>query len=475
MPALSPTMTEGKIARWLKKEGDAVKSGDVLAEIETDKATMEVEAVDEGKLGKILIPGGTDAVKVNTPIAVILGEDESPAALAAMSAEPAPPSGTAAPKAADPQPAAPPAAPQAPAAQPVPSAGATPLAQRMAQQAGMDLGAVTGSGPGGKVMRRDIAGNGAGGSAAGGHAAPDQGGRVFASPLARRLAKQAGLDLARVAASGPHGRIVKADVEAAVARGGAAGPAPRPTPAPSARPVPPPTGPTPYHVVPHTTMRKVIAKRLTESKQTVPHYYLTVDCEIDALLKGRAALNAQAPEKGEGAYKLSVNDFVIKAVAMALRQVPAANASWSDDGIVMYDRADISVAVAIPGGLITPIIVDAANKGLVQISSEMKALAQKAKENKLKPEEFQGGTFSISNLGMYGTKQFAAVINPPQGGIIAIGAGEQRPVVKNGALAVATVMTCTLSADHRVIDGAIGAEFMAAFKKLIEEPLGMLL
>jgi pyruvate dehydrogenase E2 component (dihydrolipoamide acetyltransferase) len=477
MPALSPTMTEGKIARWLKKEGDAVKSGDVLAEIETDKATMEVEAVDEGKLGKILVPGGTEAVKVNTPIAVILGEDENASALANISAE-APPSAPAA----APKPAAAPAssAPPAPAPKPAPAAGATPLAQRMAQQAGIDLSGVAGTGPGGKVMRRDISGPGAGGNGAA--PAGDHEGRIFASPLARRLAQQAGIDLSRIAASGPHGRIVKADVEAAVAHGGATAPAARPAgaPAPSApsfqaRPAPAPTGPTPYHVVPHTTMRKVIAKRLTEAKQTVPHYYLTVDCEIDTLLKGRAALNAQAPEKGEGAYKLSVNDFVIKAVAMALRQVPTANASWSDDGIVMYDRADISVAVAIPGGLITPIIVDAANKGLIQISNEMKDLAQKAKNNKLKPEEFQGGTFSISNLGMYGTRQFAAVINPPQGGIIAVGAGEQRPVVKNGALAVATVMSCTLSADHRVIDGAIGAEFMAAFKKLIEEPLGMLL
>ena len=452
MPALSPTMTEGKIARWLKKEGDAVKSGDVLAEIETDKATMEVEAVDEGKLGKILVPGGTEAVKVNTPIAVILGEDENASALANISAEAPTPKPASAP---------PPSAPAAPAA------GASPLAQRMAQQAGIDLSGVAGSGPGGKVMRRDVGG--------GNGAAPsgDHGGRVFASPLARRLAQQAGLDLSRVAASGPHGRIVKADVEAA-ARGGAATAA-RPGPAPAARPVPAPTGPTPYHLVPHTTMRKVIAKRLTEAKQTVPHYYLTVDCEIDTLLKARAALNAQAPEKGEGAYKLSVNDFVIRAVATALKKVPTANASWSDDGIVMYDRADISVAVAIPAGLITPIIFDADRKGLIQISQEMKALAQKAKDNKLKLEEFQGGTFSISNLGMYGTKQFAAVINPPQGGIIAIGAGEQRPVVKNGQLAVATVMSCTLSADHRVIDGAIGAEFMAAFKKLIEEPLGMLL
>src|SRR5579883_1060488 len=316
MPALSPTMTEGKIARWLKKEGDAVKSGDVLAEIETDKATMEVEAVDEGKLGKILIPGGTEAVKVNTPIAVILGEDETASALASIAAE-APPSGTGAPK---------PASAPAPSAPQAPAAGATPLAQRMAQQAGIDLSAVAGSGPGGKVMRRDVGGgNGAAG--------PEHGGRVFASPLARRLAQQAGIDLSRVTASGPHGRIVKADVEAA-ARGGGAAPAARPGPAPAARPAPPPTGPTPYHLVPHTTMRKVIAKRLTEVKQTVPHYYLTVDCEIDTLLKARAALNAQAPEKGEGAYKLSVNDFVIRAVATALKKVPAANASWSDDGIV---------------------------------------------------------------------------------------------------------------------------------------------
>jgi len=428
--------------------------------------------VDEGKLGKILIPGGTEAVKVNTPIAVILGEDENASALANISAEAPPPKPAAAPA---------PPAPPAQAPKPAPAAGATPLAQRVAQQAGIDLSGVAGTGPGGKVMRRDISAPGAGGNGAAPAGEQGQGaghgGRIFASPLARRLAQQAGIDLSRIAASGPHGRIVKADVEAAVAHGGATAPAARPAgaPAPGTRPAPAPTGPTPYHVVPHTTMRKVIAKRLTEAKQTVPHYYLTVDCEIDTLLKGRAALNAQAPEKGEGAYKLSVNDFVIKAVAMALRQVPTANASWSDDGIVMYDRADISVAVAIPGGLITPIIIDAANKGLIRISNEMKDLAQKAKNNKLKPEEFQGGTFSISNLGMYGTKQFAAVINPPQGGIIAIGAGEQRPVVKNGALAVATVMSCTLSADHRVIDGAVGAEFMAAFKKLIEEPLGMLL
>jgi pyruvate dehydrogenase E2 component (dihydrolipoamide acetyltransferase) len=467
MPALSPTMTEGKIARWLKNEGDKIKSGDVLAEIETDKATMEVEAVDEGTLGKVLVPGGTENVKVNTPIALILEEGEDKSALAGAGASAAP-----APKAA--------AAP-APSASAAPSA--TPLAQRMAQQAGVNVAAMSGSGPGGKVTRADVAAAAGKGAPAASLKTNGHGGRVFASPLARRVADQAGLDLSRISGSGPNGRIVKADVEAAKAGGGAkAAPAARPTAAPSAAPAlaAAVAGPTPYHLVPHTTMRKVIAKRLTESKQQVPHFYLTIDCEIDALLKGRAALNAQslekgASEKGEGAYKLSVNDFVIKAAAAALKKVPAANASWSDGGTVMYDRADISVAVAIPGGLITPIIFDAANKGLIQISNEMRDLAARARDNKLKPEEFQGGTFSISNLGMFGIKHFEAVINPPQGCILAVGAGEQRPVVKNGQLAVATVMSCTLSVDHRVVDGAVGAEYMAAFKKLIEEPLGMLL
>ncbi|HEX9462535.1 MAG TPA: 2-oxo acid dehydrogenase subunit E2, partial [Alphaproteobacteria bacterium] len=437
-----------------------VKSGDVLAEIETDKATMEVEAVDEGKLGKILIPGGTENVKVNTPIALILGEDEKPSALEGAAAE-APPAKAA-------------AAPQAAPAQPAKSggAGATPLAQRMAQQAGVNLSVVAGSGPGGKVTRADVAGA-AGSPAPGRQPAGDHGGRVFASPLARRLAQQSGLDLAQVSGSGPHGRIVKADVEGAQAHGGAAAPAGRA--APAARPAPPPSGPTPYHVVPHSTIRKIIAKRLTESKQTIPHFYLTVDCQIDELLKGRATLNAQSPEKGDVAYKLSVNDFVIKAVAMALRKVPAANTSWSDDGVIQYEREDISVAVATPNGLITPIIFNAADKGLIQISNEMKVLGKKAREGKLKPEEYQGGTFSISNLGMYGIKQFEAVINPPQGCILAVGAGEQRPVVKNGQVVVANVMTCTLSCDHRVVDGAVGAEYLVAFKKLIEEPLGMLL
>jgi pyruvate dehydrogenase E2 component (dihydrolipoamide acetyltransferase) len=458
MPALSPTMTEGKIARWLKKEGDTVKSGDTLAEIETDKATMEVEAVDEGKLGRILVPGGTENVKVNTPIAVILGEGESASTIqSAPAAAPAP---------------KPAAAPSAPAPAPSGAApAATPLAQRIAQQSGIDLRSVQGTGPGGKVTRADVAG-----SPGEAHApAGDHGGRVIASPLAKRLAQQAGLDLSRVAGTGPGGRIVKADVEAAVARGPAAAPRVVAPTAPAARPAPPPSGPTPYHVVPASTIRKVIAKRITEAKQTIPHFYLTVDCEIDALLKGRAALNAQAPEKGDGAYKLSVNDFVIKAAALALRKIPTANTSWSDAGIVQYEREDISVAVATPAGLITPIVFDAGNKGLIQISNEMRELGKRARDGKLKPEEFQGGTFSISNLGMYGIKHFEAIINPPQACILAVGTAEQRPVVKNGQLAVATVMSCTLSCDHRVVDGALGAELLVAFKKLIEEPLSMLL
>jgi pyruvate dehydrogenase E2 component (dihydrolipoamide acetyltransferase) len=306
-------------------------------------------------------------------------------------------------------------------------------------------------------------------------AAPAAGARVFASPLAKRMAEQAGVDLSRITGSGPQGRIIKVDIEAALSRGGAPMRAPAPGLAPAPAPAAAVGGAAPYRLVPHTTMRKVIARRLTESKQQIPHFYLTVDCEIDMLLKARADINAKAPEKGAGAYKLSVNDFVIKAAAAALKRVPAANASWSDDGTLLYDRVDISVAVAIPGGLITPIIFGADQKGLVQISAEMKDLASRAKENKLKPEEFQGGTFSVSNLGMYGIKHFEAVINPPQGCILAVGAGEQRAVVKNGQLAVATVMSCTLSCDHRVVDGAVGAEYMQALKGIIENPLMMLL
>ena len=424
MPALSPTMTEGKIARWLKAEGDTVKSGQVLCEIETDKATMEVEAVDEGVLAKIVVPGGTDGVKVNDVIAIIAGEGEDAKAVAAKGAAPAV---AVAPVAAAPTQAAAPA--------PVAAAAAAP-----------------------------------------------QGSRVFASPLARRIAEQGNLDLGKIAGSGPGGRIVKHDVESALAGGGAKKSAAAPAAAAaSAAPAPVAVSSAalaaigPHKLVPLSTMRKVIARRLTESKQQVPHFYLTVDCNIDKLLAGRVALNAKSPEKGPGAFKLSVNDFIIKSVAAALRQVPNANASFSDDGMLLWENVDVSVAVAIDGGLITPIIRDADKKGLVEISNTMKDLAARAKSGKLKPEEFQGGTFSISNLGMFGIKDFAAVINPPQGCILAVGAGEQRPVVKNGALAIATMMSVTLSVDHRVVDGSVGAEFLAAFKKIVEDPLAMLL
>ncbi len=409
MPALSPTMTEGNLAKWHKAVGDSVAAGDVIAEIETDKATMEVEAVDEGILGRILVDEGTENVAVNTPIAVILEEGESEADMAGFTQPTAP---------AAPAPAAPPDSDVAVA--PAPAAAVA-------------------------------AGNGADGA------------RVFASPLARRMAAQMGLDLAKIKGSGPHGRIVRADVEAQEAGGGrpAAGPA---------MAVPPSAGEAAYELIPHTTMRKVIAQRLTLSKQTVPHFYLTIDCHIDRLLEIRKELNARAED-----FKLSVNDMVIKAAGLALRKVPEANASWSDEGVRLYKTADVAVAVALDGGLITPVIRHAEDKGLRDISVEMKALAAKAREGKLMPEEYQGGTFTISNLGMFGIREFAAVINPPEGCILAVGAGEQRPVVKDGALAVATVMTCTLSVDHRVVDGAIGAKFLAAFKMLVEDPLTMLL
>jgi len=433
MPALSPTMTEGKLAKWVKAVGDQVKAGDVLCEIETDKATMEVEAVDEGVLAKILVPAGTEGVAVNTPIAVIAEEGEKVAAAA-----PAPKAAAKAdaPKAEAKAPA--PAA--APSAKPAPAAG------------------------------------------------DDKGERIFVSPLARRMAEQAGLALKGLQGSGPHGRIVKSDIEAALA-GGAPKAAPAaaaaaPAGAPPAAAAPKAAGPgakqladllkMPYRQEPLSGMRKVIAQRLTESKQTVPHFYLTVDCEIDALLKARKELNDRlAARKSE--TKISVNDFVIRAAAIALKQVPAANASYDPSGMLFYEHADISVAVATPGGLITPIVKAAEGKGLAAIADEMKDLAGRARDGKLKPEEYQGGSFSISNLGMFGVKQFEAVINPPQGCILAVGAGEQRAVVKAGALAIATVMSCTLSVDHRVVDGAVGAEFLQAFKRLIEDPLSMLL
>jgi pyruvate dehydrogenase E2 component (dihydrolipoyllysine-residue acetyltransferase) len=452
MPALSPTMTEGNLARWLKKEGDAVHSGDVIAEIETDKATMEVEAVDEGRLGRIIVPEGTQGVKVNAPIALLLGDDEDAAALS-QAAPAAPP-----PAAAKPEPA--PAAAPGPA--PTQPAAAAPAAATPAPTtpAPTTPAAVAAPPP-----------------------APHDGERRFVTPLARRMAQQAGLDLAALTGSGPHGRIVKADIDRALSRGAVNGMAPRPAAAAAAAmPAAPAAAPgsakeqvlslagnPPYTEKPHSAMRRVIARRLTEAKQTIPHFYLTIDCEIDALLEIRKSLNAR-DEK----LRLSVNDFVIRAAALALRQVPAANASWSDDAALLWQRADIAVAVALDDGLITPIVKGADQKGLATIAAETKDLAARARSGKLKLEEFQGGTFSISNLGMFGVREFAAVINPPHGCILAVGAGAQRPVVKNGALAIATVMSCTLACDHRVVDGATGAQWLAAFKALVEDPLAML-
>ncbi len=435
MPALSPTMTEGTLARWLKAEGDTIKAGDVIAEIETDKATMEVEAVDEGVLGKILVADGTQGVAVNAPIAVLVAKGEAvPASAAPAPAAPAP----AAPAPAAPAPAA---ATPAPAAAPAtaPPAATAPAARGNGQDA--------------------------------------SGGRQFVSPLARRMAQQAGLDLAGLAGSGPHGRIVKADIEAALrSPSGAPAAAPAPATAPAARaPAPAPVITAPHRLVPNSTMRKVIARRLTEAKRDIPHFYVSMDIEIDALLKLREDLNARSPKDGPGAFRLSVNDLIIKAAAVTLRRIPKVNASYTEDNVILYDDVDISVAVSIPDGLITPIVRQADRKGLAAISTEMKDLAARAKTGKLKPEEFQGGGFSISNMGMYGVSDFAAVINPPQAAILAVAAGQQRPVVKNGALAIATVMTCTLSVDHRVVDGALGAEWLAAFKAVVEDPMSLML
>jgi len=436
MPALSPTMEKGNLAKWLKKEGDTIKSGDIIAEIETDKATMEVEAVDEGVLAKIVVPEGTADVAVNEVIGVIAGEGEDAKSISAPAAGGAAPAKAEAPKAEAP----------AAAAAPAPAAAAPAAAPASA-----------------------------GGS------------RSFASPLARRIAKDAGLDLNAIKGSGPHGRIVEKDVEAAKAGGGAkAAPAAAAPSAPKPAAAPLASGPSDeavkklfapgsYEEVPHDGMRKTIARRLTEAKQTVPHFYVTVDCELDALLKLRGELNAAAPEKdGKPAYKLSVNDMVIKALALALRAVPDANVSWTDNTMLKHKHADVGVAVSIPGGLITPIIRDACHKSLSQISNEMKDMAARAKARKLKPEEYQGGTTAVSNLGMFGVKDFAAIVNPPHATILAVGAGEQRVIVKGGQPAVATVMSVTLSTDHRAVDGALGAELLAAFKGYIEKPMAML-
>ncbi len=436
MPALSPTMEKGNLAKWLKKEGDAVKSGDVIAEIETDKATMEVEAVDEGTLARIVVPEGTADVPVNQVIAVLAADGEDVKA-AASGAAPAPKA-----QAAEPKP-APAAAPQ-PAAQPA-SQPAAPAAAP----------------------------------------APQSGNRVFASPLARRLAREAGIDVFRIQGTGPHGRIIQRDVEAAQSGKGLKAPGVAPA-APGAAYVPP-AGPSDeqvralfeegsYEVIPHDGMRRTIAQRLTQSTQTIPHFYLTMDCNIGKLLEAREEINAAAPKDKDGkpAYKLSVNDFVIKALALALQRIPDANVSWTDAGMLKHKHSDVGVAVAMPGGLITPIIRQAETKSLSAISNEMKDFARRARDRKLKPFEYQGGTTAVSNLGMYGIKDFTAVINPPHATILAVGAGEERAVVKNGKIEAAHIMSVTLSCDHRAVDGALGAELLGAFKTLIENPVMMI-
>jgi pyruvate dehydrogenase E2 component (dihydrolipoamide acetyltransferase) len=438
MPALSPTMEKGNLARWVKKEGDTVKAGDILAEIETDKATMEYEAIDEGVIAKILVPEGTADVAVNAPIAVLAaaGEDVKSVAAGGAPAKPAPAS---APAAA--------AIPAAPAAAPSPAAPQPAAAPRPALN---------------------------------GHA-----GRVFSSPLARRLARTAGIALGSIPGTGPHGRVVARDVEAAKSGGVALRAQPMSAPqVPAAAPLQAMADdkiralfePGSYEVVPHDNMRKIIAQRLVLAKQTIPHFYLTVTCTIDRLMAAREEINASAPNGADGkpAWKLSVNDFIIKAMALALMRIPDANVTWTETGMLKHKHADIGVAVAIPGGLITPVIRKAETKSLTVISKEMKDYAARARARRLKPEEYQGGTTAISNLGMYGIEEFAAVINPPHATILAVGAGEQRAVVRDGKLAIATQMKVTLSTDHRAVDGALGAELIGAFRTDIESPVAML-
>jgi pyruvate dehydrogenase E2 component (dihydrolipoamide acetyltransferase) len=449
MPALSPTMEEGKLARWLVKEGDEVHSGDVLAEIETDKATMEFEAVDEGRIGKILVPDGTEGVKVNQPIAVLLGEDEDAAAApAAGAAKPAPAKKESETK-------------SPPVKQETPDGGIDSAMQSIRQALA-------------EHVRPE---------------APKSGNhRIFATPLARRLAANAGIDIAGLEGSGPRGRIVKADIEAAqtkgAARPAAEKPAPRPAPAEAAPPAAMPgIAPIPdarlfykpddYDELPHDSMRKSIAKRLLSAKTLIPHYYLTVDCRIDSLLAARSRLNDLASK--ENNYKLSVNDFIVKAAALALMRVPEVNASWTENAILRHRHADIGVAVALDFGLITPIVFRAEEKGLAAISAEVKSLAERARAKKLKPQEYEGGSFAISNLGMFGIGNFTAIINPPHAAILAVGAGEERAVVRDGKIEPATMMTVTMSCDHRVIDGATGARFLKFFRQFVEDPAAMLL
>jgi pyruvate dehydrogenase E2 component (dihydrolipoamide acetyltransferase) len=465
MPALSPTMEEGTLAKWLVKVGDSVQSGDIMAEIETDKATMEFEAVDEGTIAQILVEEGTESVSVGTAIAM-LAEDGEDVADAQASAAPT--------EAAEPSAQTTHAAP-APAASAPANAKATPIARRLADANGIDLAAIDGTGPGGKVVKADIDSAMAGGGAAsvtGAHAAPSRSDdRIIASPLAKRLASEKGYALADISGTGPGGRVIERDVESftpAPAKEEKAPAAPAPAKQPSA--ASPGELDAPYEERKLNNVRKVIARRLTEAKQTVPHIYLTVDIRLDPLLKLRSELNAALEADG---VKLSVNDLIIKALAKALTREPQCNVSFQGDVMHQYSRADISVAVAAPSGLITPIIRDAGTKSLAAVSAEMKELAGKARDGKLQPHEYQGGTASLSNLGMFGTKQFDAVINPPQGMILAVGAGEKRPYVVNDELTVATVMSATGSFDHRAIDGVDGAKLMDQLRTLIENPMGL--
>jgi pyruvate dehydrogenase E2 component (dihydrolipoamide acetyltransferase) len=445
MPALSPTMEKGNLAKWLKKEGDTVKSGDVIAEIETDKATMEVEAVDEGTIAKIVVPEGTQDVPVNDVIAVLASEGEDVKAAGAGAAKPAPkPAEAPAPK-----PAAAAPAPAAAAPAPKPAPAPAPQATSPAPQVGAQV-------------------NGQG--------------RIFSSPLARRLAKEAGIEISRIAGSGPHGRVIAHDVEQAKSGKGLKAPAATPAGAPAQAPsmsdqqIRSLFEEGSYEVVPHDGMRRTIAQRLTASVQSVPHFYLTIDCDIGKLLAAREDINKQAPtdKDKKPLYKLSVNDFVIKALAVALQRIPNCNVSWTEGGMLKHKHSDVGVAVAMPGGLITPIIRNAETKSLSAISGEMKDFAARARARKLKPEEYQGGTTAVSNLGMYGINHFTAVINPPHATILAVGTSEERPVVRSGKIEIAHMMSVTLSCDHRAIDGALGAELIGAFKMLIENPVMMM-
>jgi len=481
MPALSPTMEEGKLAKWLVKEGQTIKAGDIIAEIETDKATMEVEAVDEGKVSQLLIAEGTEGVKVNTPIAVLLGEGES--AGAAGGPKPAPASRA-------------PAPPVAPVAARAASAPPSSLVEEA--RGGRD-GRKSAVGAPPTPIPSPHHAEGVSSTRGGGEAraasatqtsmAANGHGRIFASPLARRLARELNVEVGTLRGSGPRGRVIRRDVEAALRDGGvpkqagragtAVGAVAGATLQALAQPMPDEKilalyDKGSYEVVPHDGMRKVIAQRLTLSKQTIPHFYLTVDCRLDELLRARERMNATAPKEGPRAFKLSVNDFAIKALGLALAQVPAANVTWTEAGTLRHRYSDVGVAVAIEGGLFTPIIRHAELKSLSEISNEMRDLAERARKRRLAPHEYQGGTTSISNLGMYGIKSFEAVINPPHATILAIGAGEKRPVAAGDKVEVATVMSCTLSGDHRVVDGAVGAELLNAFKMLIEEPVRML-